>query len=526
MSVKFKAVFKMIITQFIGLIFLGSFLLLTGCATMGAKLALDLAKEEEAKGCSASDPGDNKKVALEDCERISRLIKKAGVSGGFVGYDKSGRIKLKGTYVNEDEVDLAYMTALTVVGASSMDISPITPRDLQEIKMVRSYTPQQISSGRSEKYALVVGVSEFKFPLSKFNKLGIRPIKTAVKDADSIEKVLLEKNGFKKENIISLKNEQATKSEILNAMRNLQNKVTPNDSLVIYISTHGTPPDTFGKMGIIPYDMKAEILDKKEATVQEQADKIPKDESGDVKIIQIVKQRMDSLKTAISFDSIQDFITSIKTDKLVFIIDTCYSGSALGALTYPIGGAEYVEREQNYSQSLNAENKSELVGSGKVCKIDQKSSYGSNVLVGIRKHKENCDAHSGSKGLVLDSSSDLTQAKSTFPVEKKSSNYSYDDMENFRAAFGLPTLLRHGKIILTATSNDEESLFDPTIFDNSYFTHYLLKGLEYSRGQILPAFDYAQVRTRKLVNDTESCKTQTPEMISTPDDCINIDLKK
>jgi hypothetical protein len=40
------------------LFLLVNLLSLLGCATIGANLALDLAKEEEAKGCVASDPGD------------------------------------------------------------------------------------------------------------------------------------------------------------------------------------------------------------------------------------------------------------------------------------------------------------------------------------------------------------------------------------------------------------------------------------------------------------------------------------
>jgi hypothetical protein len=504
---------KKMATQLTGLVLVGSFLTLTGCATMGANMALSIAKDEEAKGCEASYPGNNTKVKLEDCERISRLIKKAGVPGGFVGYDKSGRLKLKGSYINEDQIDLAYMTALTVVGTSSMDISPVTPRDLQEIKMVKSYVPQQNSSGKGEKYALLIGISKFQQKIS--------PIKTAVKDAESIKETLIRNSGFKDENITLIKDEQATKSNILNALRELEAKVTPNDSVVFYISTHGSPPNTFGKMGVIPYDIKSDF---KTEDVQALADQL-KTENDDGKIIQIVKQRIAALKTAVAFDDLQNFITSIKTNKFVAILDTCYSGAALGALSYPVGGAKYVELEKNYSQSLNAENKSELVGSGKVCKVDQKSSYG-NALVGLRKHIDNCDAHSGSKGLVLDSANDSTAEKSVISVAKKSGGYNYDSMENLRTAFGVPTEPRHGKVILTATSNNEQSLFDPTIFDNSYFTYYLTKGLQRSKGQILPAFDYAQVRTRKLVDSTESCRTQTPEMISTPDECINVDLSK
>ena len=238
-------------TNLLKLSLLSTIIASTGCATVGANLALHLAKEEEAKGCSASYPGDNAKVALDDCERISRLIKKAGVPGGFVGYDQSGRIKLKGSYINEEQIDLAYMTALTVVGASSMDISPVTPRDLQEIKMIKSYMPQQISKGKGEKYALLIGVSKFQ-TIDK-------PIATAVKDIESIKETLKKTGDFKDKNIVLIKDEQATKNNILSALRELKNKTKPNDSVIFYISTHGTPPDTFGKMGIIPYDIKMEF---------------------------------------------------------------------------------------------------------------------------------------------------------------------------------------------------------------------------------------------------------------------------
>ena len=505
---------KAVFTQLMRLFLSGSLLLLTGCATVGANLALDLAKEEEAKGCVASDPGDIKKVAVEDCERISRLIKKAGVPGGFVGYDKSGRIKLKGSYLNEEQVDLAFMVALTVVGASSLDISPVTPRDLQEIKMVKSYIPSQESEKNGNKYALLVGVSKFE--------QGISQIVTAVEDVKAL-KAALKSNGFEEENITLLTDAQATKENILNAVREFKGKVTPNDSVVVYISTHGTPPNTFGKMGIVPYDLKSDF---KTEDVQAVANKASKDESGDNEIINIAKQRIAALKTAISFDDLQDFITSIKTDKFVAIIDTCYSGAALGALTYPVGGVQYAEREQVYSQSQSAENKSELLGSGKMCGI---SSYNNTAQSGIGTQQKTgtaqktCKKSNGSKGLALDT--DTAAPSETTWLAR--GNYEYEMMEKFRAAFGnTQTQPRQGKAIITATSGDEKSLFDPHIFPNSYFTYYLVKGLEDSRGQIFPAFDYAQLRTRKLVSDTESCRTQTPEMVSTPDACINIDLSK
>lgn len=511
---------KKMATKLTGLVLAGSFLTLTGCATVGAKMALSIAKEEEAKGCAASYPGGHAKVKLEDCERISRLIKKAGVPSGFVGYDKSGRLKLKGSYINEDQIDLAYMTALTVVGTSSMDISPVTPRDLQEIKMVKSYVPQQNSGSEGKKYALLIGVSTFA-------DSSISKIQTAVEDAGALNESL-QNSGFKEENIVVLTDKEANKLNILKAMRDFQNKVTPNDSVVFYISTHGTPPNTFGKMGIIPYDLKSELDHE---NMQAVADKISKDESGDDAIIKIVKQRVLALKTAVSFDDIQDFITGIKTDKLVAILDTCYSGAALGALSYPVGGSQYVKREQDYAQSLNAANKSELLGSGKIC---SSSSYRDTALAGITTkqqliaNQKKCESKD-SKGLYATDTTASAPEVSTRAKTKLATgeNYNYEMLEKFKTAFGNADVQqKHGKIIITAASSDEKSQFNSDQVPTSYFTYYLTKGLQNSHGQIYPAFDYARIRTRKVVSDNlENC-SQTPEMISTPDECINIDLSK
>jgi len=504
-------------------------LLLSGCATMGAKMALSIAKEEEAKGCEASYPGDGiAKVALEDCLRVSRLIKKAGVPEGFVGYDRNGRIKLKGSYINEDQVDRAHMVALTVVGVSSLDISPVTPRDLQEIKMVKSYTPQQDSNRTSNKYALLIGVSKFK-------QQGISDIITAKKDVEELQKILM-KTGFNKQNIVTLTDEQATKNAILAAIRELEGKVSLNDTVVFYISTHGTPPDTFGKMGVIPYDLRSDIPDE---YYQSKVNEISKNEAGDAEIIKIVNQRLDALKTAISFSDLQDFFTSIRSNKFTAILDTCYSGSALGALTYPAGGNQYAEREKNFSRSISADSKSEMLGDGMRCEIDQKSAYGQTALNGVMTYPQVDQKHKtcvskgglenyGSKTLYVDSLGDdqMPDQAKTANVNRVISNtyYQYESMENLRKAFGLVTPAGKGKVIITATSQNEKSQFNSSIFTNSYFTYYLIEGLKRYSGEIFPAFDYAQIRTRKVVSDVLYNCSQTPEMVSTPAACTNIDL--
>ncbi len=514
MPTTIKVLFKLRMMRRLMPLFIGiNLLLLSGCATLGANLALDLAKEEEAKGCSASDPGAIRKIEVTDCERISRLLKKAGIPGGFVGYDQSGRIKLKGSYQHEDQIDLAFMLAITVVGVNSLEISPVTPRDLKEIKMVKTATVMPHADKKGKKFALLVGVSKFK--------QSIRPIETAVKDVISIKEILI-KNGFKQENIKELTDEKATKSNILNAMREFEDKVSANDSIVVYISTHGTSPDTFGKMGVIPYDLvmpSFKQIPHFNGDVQSFADKISKNEAGDEDIIQIAKDRINALKTAVSFDNLLDFFTSIKTDKFVAILDTCYSGAALNTLTYPVGGSQYAEREKNYSQSQNAENKGQLLGSGNNCTV---SAYKGEALSGIKQPQieKQCQETGGSKGLIL------TDESGSASLDKRNSDYEYRMLEDYRKSSELPIERQQGKTIITATSGHEQSLFDTNKLPNSFFTYYLVKGLEQSKGQLFPAFDYAQIRTQKLVSDAFSCKKQTPEMVSTPEACINLDLSR
>jgi hypothetical protein len=491
------------------LIIIALSVLTSGCATIGSRLAYQLAKEEEEKGCKASYISKTH-VDIATCERISRLIKKAGISGGYVGYDSSGRIRLKGDYLDEDQVDTAFLVAITVVGVSSLDISPVTPRNVGEIKMYASAPADISDKSASEKLALLVGVSKFK------NK--INPIVTATKDVVAIENIL-KRQGFKK--IVTLLDEEATKLNILSKMDELRANAKPDDIVFVYISTHGTPPDTFGKLGIIPYDLDSPI---KQEDLQSVVRMIQADETGDAAILKIVKDRKRALKTAISFDDLQDFLSSVKSRDLVAVLDTCYSGGALGALSLPVGGAIYAEKERTFYSAQSEEAKSEMIGDGKLCNT---SGYGDTQAYQIGFSYRNqsmvspaeCTT-SSTKGLEVTPEALTSSPKQSTPVPDK----DYEMLEKLRRTFGVDQ--SSGRVLITATSGNEKSRFDPSLLPQSYFTYYLTTGLEHSGGKVFDAFDYAQVRTRKLVSDTEACGiTQTPKMVSSPAACLNFSLK-
>lgn len=102
----------------------------------------------------------------------------------------------------------------------------------------------------SSKHALLIGVSQFANP-------GISALPGASKDVALLADTL-GKAGFPKANITTLLNEQATLSNVRNAIDALAKRVDENSLVVITISTHGTDPNTLditGREGfIVCYD--------------------------------------------------------------------------------------------------------------------------------------------------------------------------------------------------------------------------------------------------------------------------------
>ena len=79
-------------------------------------------------------------------------------------------------------------------------------------------------------HLFVVGINNYSY-WPKLNN--------AVKDANDLVSVLLKKYTFEFGNIVVLKDEQATRTNIYNGLRSLIEKIGPQDNLVIYFSGHG-----------------------------------------------------------------------------------------------------------------------------------------------------------------------------------------------------------------------------------------------------------------------------------------------
>lgn len=273
-------------------------------------------------------------------EYINELFKQNGIANGYVIVDQYGRLKLSGSYENESEVDKAFSIAQSVVGVKW--VSPVTPEKIKvkewEKQLSKILERAKILSPPIKKdalppgpiknrYALVVGVGRFKY--------GINPLQYAIRDATSFYNFLVspQKGGFKREDVLFLTDESATRSNIMNALDKIKALAQEDDLVVLYISSHGTPPDKFGGVHIVTFDTE-------------------------------VKPREKVWQTSLNEGILKEFLEGLRAKRVVFILDTCYSNGAYAGIPgfLPPGGKSLGVGEEEEGYGVSKEYARRLIG--------------------------------------------------------------------------------------------------------------------------------------------------------------------
>ncbi len=232
---------------------------------------------------------------------INNQFQRNSIRTGFVGLDQYGRVQLKGEYGDEQEVDRAFSIAQVVVGVKW--VSPVTPENIKvkewEKKLGGLFSRAGVlkPSVRGDapigpirnRYALVVGVGQFKN--------GINPLQFSVKDARSFSDFLVNRAGFPSNGVYFLADQNATRDNVVRYLSAIRNSAQEDDLVVVYMSSHGTPPDKFGGVYIVTYDTE-------------------------------VSPRERVWQTAVAETVLKDFVENLKARRLVMILDTCYSNGA------------------------------------------------------------------------------------------------------------------------------------------------------------------------------------------------------
>ena len=103
-------------------------------------------------------------------------------------------------------------------------------------------------------YALIIGIDKYQ---------NVQPLNYAVKDAESIQSILINSFDFLSENITLLKNEEATKHNILKSFSDITKLAEDTDRVLIFFAGHGETMDLpeGGEKGyLIPVEGDSEEL--------------------------------------------------------------------------------------------------------------------------------------------------------------------------------------------------------------------------------------------------------------------------
>lgn len=287
--------------------------------------------------------------------QIGLAFRQQGITGGQVVLDRSGRVELKGVYEDEPQVDRAFSIAQTFVGPRW--VSPVTP-DHIKVKQWEEclgrlmsgkpcggppHPPAQVQTGTvaaraagpgplRNKYALVTGTGRFAH--------GITPLRYANKDSYDFYAYLVDPAGgaFPPDNVILLRDENATRANIVRALDTLRSRVTRDDMVVLYFSSHGSPPDKRGGVHLVTHDTE-------------------------------VKPRERIWHTSVTDEILGRFVQEVPAQRLIVLMDTCYSNGAYAGIPgfLPPGG-----------KSLTAD---DAEGYGRSSRYMAKSLLGAKELV-------------------------------------------------------------------------------------------------------------------------------------------------
>lgn len=142
---------------------------------------------------------------------------------------------------------------------------------------------------------------------------GVPPLRFAVADAKAVSEALVRNLGVNGQHI-ELYDDNATRSNIIRALQvSLPRNVSKQDTVIIFFSGHGAPAMVAAADGeenlirfLLPYEAEADNLGG----------------------------------SAIPMEQIASFLSAIKSERLIFLADTCYSGGvAEGARTVGGGAA-------------------------------------------------------------------------------------------------------------------------------------------------------------------------------------------
>ena len=185
-------------------------------------------------------------------------------------------------------------------------------------------------------YALIIGIDKYK---------NVQNLNYAVKDAESIQDILVNTFDFPEGNVTLLKNEDATKQNIIQAFSDITTKAEESDRVLIYFAGHGDTDDLpdGGEMGyLLPVDGNDENL----------------------------------YVSSIAMDELKRISLMSKAKHLLYLVDACYGG----LLTIGSRGID-PQTTSNYIDKITEDKARQIItAGGRDEEVMEKSEWGHSAF--------------------------------------------------------------------------------------------------------------------------------------------------
>jgi hypothetical protein len=388
-------------------------------------------------------------------EAIGLKLRQNGLVNARLARDSVGRVRLVGSYANEDEVDRAFVIVQSIVGIKST--SPFYPENVNLTRWeaeagqaLRANAAASRTDNRpGRRIAFVVGINTFK------DGKHFKPV-PGEDDARVVTRSA-EKAGYA---VTALLGSQATKARIEGALARIESDLRPQDSLFIYISSHGTQPlptpqgGDNRRMSIVAWD------------------------SGDSAINNETDYYLNLQRTAVS-DALVQRLAKKPTKNTRILIDTCFSGEMLRGLPDASGG--YIAQANNGATERAGIALASWTGPAYTSK-------------GIHQAFDTPAAAAGQGA-----------ARSTLA----------DDIGTERA-YTIITATSEGELSLAPGNSDSSFELDQRQLKGSFFTQAFFAYLDDTQGHVEPAFEKAREFTRRKAQEvSRGERTQVPRHFAT-----------
>ncbi|MEN6620468.1 MAG: caspase family protein [Smithella sp.] len=177
------------------------------------------------------------------------------------------------------------------ITASNESKTGIVKTDVEKVITLSNFSdvdelPTTKASPNSNAYAIVIGIENYRQKLPRADY--------AAADAGIVSKYLTKVLGYPEENVITLINDRALKSDMEKYFdRWLSNNVEENSRVFIYYSGHGAPNPRTGNAYLVPYD-------------------------GDPTFI---------TETGYSINRLYESLGKLKAREITVVLDSCFSGA-------------------------------------------------------------------------------------------------------------------------------------------------------------------------------------------------------